>query len=244
MKNDLCKWISKEKINFKLGFVFSIWMLISVLLERQLHIYYKLLYVFSFIGILTYILLNYRRDYIIKKSINGVLVGVLNIIIILDLYMYIRSSIIDWFLFLKILLYVLIIGINVHMVFVAKRKFRKKFIRYLELSIITVVISFAGIYSALYNMYFPYGYEIFKIDQKLNYSRVVMNSDFIYYSADCFFGRSVSYVKISTPDYTDVQDDKSVAHNHPEKFHNVELVYTAIRFFSMVEAMLLWFIFL
>ncbi|WP_252244442.1 MULTISPECIES: hypothetical protein [unclassified Clostridium] len=124
------------------------------------------------------------------------------------------------------------------MVYIAKKEFRKNFIKYLLLSIFTVVISFAGIYSSLYDMYFPYGYENFKIDQKMNYSRVVTPTDFIYYSADCFFGRSVSYVKIPIPDYTDVQDDRKVAHNYPKMYSNVELVYTAVRIFSMLEAIL------
>ncbi|WP_055669750.1 hypothetical protein [Desnuesiella massiliensis] len=238
MIDNLRKWVRKEKNNLILGVFFIVVMLISVSLERKFNIYYKFLYAFSFTIIVIYILLNYKINYSKNKRINGFLVFILNIIIMLDLYRYTRASVIDWFLCIEVLLYLVVVSVGVHMVYIAKKEFRKNFIKYLLLSIFTVVISFAGIYLSLYDMYFPYGYENFKIDQKMNYSRVVMPTDFIYYSADCFFGRSVSYVKISTPDYTDVQDDKKVAHNYPEMYHNVELVYTAVRIFSMLEAIL------
>jgi hypothetical protein len=235
---NLYKWVLKEKNNLIFGVLFIVVLLKTASLKARFNIYYTFLYDFFFIIIVISILLNYKINYSKNTRINGVLIFILNIIIMLDLYRYTNSSVFKCFIYIKILLYIVVVIVAIHMVYIVKKEFQKNFIKYLLLSIFTVVISFAGIYSSLYDMYFPYGYENFKIDQKMNYSPAVMSTDFIYYSADCFFGRSVSHVKISIPDYTDVQDDRTFAHKYPEMYDNVESVYNTVRFFSMIEAIL------
>lgn len=234
----LHKWIFKEKNNLALGALSILVILITVCLERKFNVYWKFVYAISFFIIIICILGAYKVYYSKNKKFNRFLIVVLNIIILIDLYMYTIARTIGWFLWIKVILYLGLVIVCIHMIYIAKREFRQRFVKYLLLNIFTVIISFAGIYSSLYDMYFPYGYKNFIMDQKLNYARIVTSTDFIFYSSDCFFGRNVSYVKMPTPDYTEVQDDKNIAHSYPEMYDKVKFVYMIGRLFSMLEAVL------
>ena len=138
-------------------------------------------------------------------------------------------------LIIRTLLFGLLIPFCLIIAWVARKK-KKGFNVYLLCSMIFTVINFGGVYHSLYSLYFPYGQEGLIIDQGKEYSQALLENDFIYYSADCFFGLDISDVSINYLDYTDLIDSDSIIAKHVDKYDDAEMTVSIIKNLSISEA--------
>lgn len=136
--------------------------------------------------------------------------------IIFQIYYYKHVNIL---LFLRAITYVAFICLGVHIVWKSRKLFKNQFMIYLIISIIMVIIGFAGFYQALYSMYFCFDLEPLSINQGMSYEQVLLSKDFIYYSIDCFFNIDISNVDIN---YIDISESSKILQNPNKSNINID----------------------
>lgn len=118
------------------------------------------------------------------------------------------------------------------------KKNKKKFILYLIISLLTVIIGFAGVFQAIYFEYFPYDQEALKIEQEMSFGQVIMPLDFIYYSADNLFGTDISDVSINYIDDTEYLQEDSIKARYADKNVGAKFAIQLTKIFSLGESLL------
>ena len=143
-----------------------------------------------------------------------------------------------WQLWLRAVVFLLVAISALVLAWVAKTNFIRRFNVYLIVSIMTVILNFGGFYGSIYSMYMPYGLESFKIDQGMSYEQAVMPKDFLYYSADAFFGTDISDVSLRYLDHQDLMDADNVASHYIGHYNDANRSIDIVKLFSMLESIL------
>lgn len=143
-----------------------------------------------------------------------------------------------YLLLIRTILFLVVVIFGLIVVWRAKTRIAEKFIPYLVISLLTVVLNFGGLYESLYSMYSPYGQEGLEIDQGMTYAQAIMPLDFIYYSADAFFGTDLSDVSIKYIDYTKWYDEDNIEAVHIDKYNGAKITIQIIKMLSLFESML------
>lgn len=191
-------------------------------------------FIVAFVTMCVLLIRNYKEtDNISRVYLLGInLISLINLIGT-DISLFgIIELIIRGIVFLGAVLLELII------VWIAKNKEEKKFLFYLIVSLLAVVINFGGVYQSLYSMYFPYGQEGLKIDQGMEYKQAIMSIDFIYYSADNFFGTDISDVSIKYIDYMKWYEEDAMEAIHIDKYDGAICAIQITKFFALLESTL------
>lgn len=178
------------------------------------------------------------RYYVQRKRFSmACLIGI-NIISIVyyfgSSYMFISISL----LWIRAIIYFTYVILGLVVIWKSRKNLKKYFTQYLILSLVTVILSFSGIYDSLYSMYFRHGQESFKIDQDVSYEQAVMSLDFIYYSTDCFFGTDISDVQINYIDYRGYQDKNNIMSRYVDEASWAMRVVDLSKILSTGEALL------
>lgn len=188
----------------------------------------------STISITISIIRNYKKS---KEISNIYLIGI-NIVSIICFFNFSHMSFHISILLIRAVSFTILVILGLWVVLKAKVIGIKKFNKYFLISLFTVILNFGGIYESLYSMYFPTDQACFKIDQELSYKRVVTNFDFVYYSADAFFGTEISDVKIKYIDYTDYFEKEKVISHYPQNHDKAMVVISIAKMFSLSESIL------
>lgn len=178
------------------------------------------------------------REYKKSKRISKIYLVTINVISMVN---FLFSSGVGFnasLLRLRAVLFLGVVALGLIVVWKAKKSLAKQFTSYLVLSLLTVVLNFGGFYEALYSMYSPYGQESFKIDQNMSWSQAVMPVDFIYYSADAFFGTDISDVSIKYIDYMELYNEDSTVAKHEDKYKSAIKIIQIAKIFSVIESVL------
>lgn len=239
MKDKICTWVNKEKNNLILSLIVILlgWILCWAF-KTTYSIINQFLYTLHFSLSSILVLIFLKKSYQKHKSISIYLIIILNLIMLFHQFSMDGMIVRLISLIINALLYLIVATTAITIVYIARKNAPKRFIRYLILTLITVIVSFAGIYSNLYNMYFSKGYASLKIDENMSYSQVLESDDFIYYSADCFFGTSISNVSIAYPDYTDLYNEEKTLSLYPDSFNKAELISSVVKMLSVSESIL------
>lgn len=239
MNNKMIRWMKNNSID--LIALIGVILLEGILywgMKTRYHTINQYLYTIYFtasgLGALFFLVKQYQKN----KFFSIYLIVIINIIMLFQLFSLDISISGTIFLIINALLYFVLAFSGVLIVYLAKRNISKNFNQLLVLSIITVIVGFAGIYSNMYNMYFSEGYIVFEIDEKVSFSQALISDDFIYYSADSFFGTNISNVSIAYTDYMDLQDKDNLISLYPSSFNNVNLINAIIKLLSIIESIL------
>lgn len=203
----------------------------TYLFERYVNMTCFVLGIFIFGGL---IIINYKLTQRISKTY---LVGIIFISLI---NFYESKDVIfsEELLYVRAGLFLAVVSLGLWVVWIARTKIIEGFMKYLAISLLMVVLNFGGFYESLYSIYFPYGQEGFSIDQGMTYSQAVMPMDFIYYSADTFFGTDISDVRINYIDYMRGYDESSQEKKYIEKYEGAELTNRIIKISSLLESII------
>ncbi len=143
-----------------------------------------------------------------------------------------------WQLWLRAVVFLLVAISALVLAWIAKTNFIRSFNVYLIVSIMTVILNFGGFYGSIYSMYLPYGLESFKIEQDMSSEQAVMPKDFLYYSADAFFGTAISDVSLRYIDPQDLLDADKVASKYKDQYKAANRSIDIVKLFSMLESIL------
>lgn len=236
IKNKIFSWIFREKMKL---FIIIIAIITNVIFGKIYREYWDMISICTFaisVGIIGIcIWKEYKKEYKLSKLY---LISI-NIIAMIHLFRSDGISFKAGFLLnMRSVFFFLLIILGGICVWIARRKFRKEFTIYLIISLWTVILNFGGFYHSLYSMYDSNGQEIFKIEQGMSWKQSVMPLDFIYYSADCFFGTDISDVRINYIDYMDLYDQDNVIHYHKDTYKNAERVMQLAKIASVFESIL------
>jgi len=177
-------------------------------------------------------------EYIKSRKISKVYLVAINAISMANFLLSDGVTFNTGYLIFRAVLFMVVVVVGLVVVWIAKKHFKKHFVGYLILSLWTVVLNFGGFYEALYSISFPYGQESFKIDQNMSWSQVVMPVDFIYYSADAFFGTDISDVSIKYLDYMELLNEDSIVTKHVDKYDIAIQTIQIAKMFSVIESVL------
>ncbi|KLU57056.1 hypothetical protein EL84_07340 [Paenibacillus sp. VT-400] len=242
MKKKIYKWVGSEKINLKIVAPILLINVFSSLICRYFLIenYWIManfvntpIYVTSIILLLIGLYKNYR---VVNKFSLIYLFGInaVSLINILEGNILLRDILQLWF---KAISFIAIVILGLILLWKAKTKLLENFNLYLIISLITVILNFGGFYLSLYSMYYPYELQGFKIEQNMSYSQAVMPIDFLYYSADAFFGTDVSDVSLRYNDYMNLTGD-TLASKYKDKYEDANFTISIAKFASIVESIL------
>lgn len=221
-------------INLVVNFSLTSWFINDLEIKIFLEVLSLLIFITSIICI-TILLI---RHYIITVNISLVYLTGLNLISMINLICLegISFGVIQlWF---RAIIFITVVIIGLVIVWKVKTKFPVKFNIYLIFSLITVIINFGGFYNSIYSINFQYDLGGFKIDQSMSDERVVMPKDFIYYSADAFFGTDLSDVSLKYIDPNVFLDENNVASYHLDKYDGANVNIEILKITSMIESIL------
>ncbi|SHN83278.1 hypothetical protein SAMN04487896_5257 [Paenibacillus sp. ov031] len=232
------RWISAEKINTMIVAMSLLLVnILSVIVPPSWFItkYFNTpIFLISIIILIIMLIKKCKKD----KKISLVYLISINIISVIS-YVFVSGIWFDvWQLWLKAVIFITIVILGLVVVWKAKTKFVGKFNLYLIISLITVILNFGGFYNSLYSIYFRYGLESFKIEQGMTYPQAIIPSDFIYYSADAFFGTDLSDVSLRYNDHNNLIDKNNIASNYIDKYDDANLTIDIVKMFSMLESIL------
>lgn len=234
MNQKIRNWIKREKIKLLivLVVVINILALIPTYFNEK---YVNTAFLVLSVGFLSILLI---RDCKRTKKISKIyLIGINSISLInfLGSYDIVFPMGLLW---VRVILFLIVAVLGLVVVLRAKIKIVEKFTPYLIVSLLTVILNFGGLYQSLYSMYSPYGQEGLEIDQSMSYSQAVMPIDFIYYSADAFFGTDISDVSIKYIDYMKWYDENSMEAIHLDKYEGAIMTIQIIKMLSLFESVL------
>lgn len=197
-------------------------------------IYQNCFFLVAVVTMCVLLIRNYKEtDNISRVYLLGInLISLINLIGTDISFLGITELIVRGIVFLGAVLLELII------VWIAKNQEEKKFLFYLIVSLLAVVINFGGVYQSLYSMYFPYGQEGLKIDQGMEYEQAIMSIDFIYYSADNFFGTDISDVSIKYIDYMKWYEEGTMEAIYIDKYDGAICAIQITKFLALLESTL------
>lgn len=213
--------------------------IISIYLTTKNHLMFSNGLVNTFVLLVSLVFLGFNSIRYIKKAEHKsifylAVADIVALLFILRAYTMIADS---NYIIVRAFLFIILVVIGLWIVWEAK-KIKKKFILYLVVSLLTVIIGFAGVYQAIYFEYFPYDQEALKIEQEMSYEQVIMPLDFIYYSADNLFGTDISDVRINYIDDTEYLEDNSVKARHVNKNAGAKFAIQLIKIFALGESLL------
>lgn len=133
---------------------------------------------------------------------------------------------------IQVISYLIVLVVGLIFVWIMKYDLKRKFIRSLLITIATIIISYGGLYTTLYSMYFGYGLECFEIDTGMEYSEAALSEDFIFYSADACFGTNLSNITIR---YFDYSSEELQTSEYKEKFDGSYNVMRVAKWASLSE---------
>lgn len=244
MIKNIYNWVNSEKINLKIVAPILLINVFSTLIFRYFLIgnwsYWIMasfintpIYVISIIFLLIGVYKTYQRvggfSLIYLAGINAV-----SLINILEGNILLRDIFQLWF---KAISFIAVAILGLFILWKAKTKLLENFNLYLIISLITVILNFGGFYLSLYSMYYPYELQGFKIEQEMSYSQAVMPVDFLYYSADAFFGTDISDVSLRYNDYMNLTGD-TIASKYKDKYEDANTTISIAKFVSIVESIL------
>lgn len=161
------------------------------------------------------------------------LISILHLAISFFLIFNIQILIVVFLCYLSISLY------SVVSIYYAKINYgATKYIKYVILAMITIIISFSGIYSSSYQMCLSRGYDVFKINKGMSNDDVVMWYDFIYYSVDKFLAQNISDVSIAYLDYSKLDDKNSIMSRYVQCSNLAEGIVGTVKVFSAIQSFL------
>lgn len=172
-----------------------------------------------------------------KSHILGTLIFI-NVICISNILTSSKVAYCKYLLIIRAIVFIIFLVWGLRAVWIAKKSKLKKFNCYLLLSLIAVVISLGGLYHSLYELCFPDGLEALKIEQEMSYSQALMPEDFIFYSADAFFGTSISDVKIKYIDEAKLYDDQGAQVNNMSMLKYAKIIIQFVKVISLLESIL------
>lgn len=235
MSRKIWSWIKIEKIRLLIVLLMSVANIFALIPTYFNEKYVNTAFLLFGVGFLiTLLICNCKKT---KKISKIYLIGI-NIISVIN-FLWSSDIILPMYLLIiRGILFLIVLVLGLVVVWRAKTRLAEKFIPYLIVSLLTVILNFGGIYESLYSMYFPYGQEGLEIDQSMTYSQAVMPIDFIYYSADAFFGTDISNVSIKYIDYTKWYDKENLEAIHIDKYEGAQITIQIIKMLSLVESML------
>lgn len=237
MNNIMSEWNNSNKLllvgNIVTAGLLIIFTRVFPPIQYHVQVYYIVhLFVYSMLAFC------YLRKYYIKtKGFSRILMVIHSCVILLYLYIIDRSMF-DILFFSVFALFCLIgVVFGGGIVYNTKKFFPNRLIEALLCSFVIVIISFAGIYSSLYTMFFSQGYEVLIIDNHVSSAEALLNKDFLYYSADRFFGTNISNVSVGYLDYLDLHNSKKAMSLYPDSFSSAEFICSLVKFLSFLEYM-------
>lgn len=235
MSRKIWSWIKTEKIKLLIVLLVSVANILALLPTYFNEKYVNTAFLLLGVGLLIALLINDCKK--TQKISKIYLIGI-NIISLINFFGAYNIILPMYLLLIRGVLFSIVLVLGLVVVWRAKTKIAGKFTPYLIVSLFTVILNFGGLYESLYSMYFPYGQEGLKIDQGMTYSQAAMPIDFIYYSADAFFGTDISDVSIKYIDYMKWYDKENSEAINIDKYEGARITIQIIKILSLFESML------